>query len=129
MGCACDLLPVGDEKPDPATSNACSIRRTDGIIIGAFDPLLRQLELEWSRYAVVKIDSAFMLPKATLVATTSCRSCGRLFSTHSAWVIAGSAWRWAGGGRGHRSRYSAGYYVAREELELSESHFIFPGAS
>ena len=127
MGCACDLLPVGDEKPDPADIE-CLLdpARTDGIIIGAFDPLLRQLELEWSRYAVVKIDSAFMLPKASLVANDQLQIVRTAFQ-HAFRL----GYRRIGMAVGQaeeeatRSRYSAGYYVAREELELPEIPILY----
>ena len=69
MGCTLDLLPLGDAMIDAAEiERQCDPSRTDGIIVGAVDPLSPRLGLDWSRYAVVKIDSAFMLPTSTLVA-------------------------------------------------------------
>jgi LacI family transcriptional regulator len=127
MGCACDLLSVGDEKFDIADiKSRLDPARTDGIIIGAFDPLLRQLELEWSRYAVVKIDSAFMLPEATLVANdqlqiaqTAFRHACRLGYRRIGMAV-GQAEEEA-----TQSRYSAGYYVVREELGLPEIPILY----
>jgi len=127
MGCACDLLAVGDEKPDPADIELqLDPARTDGLIIGAFDPRLRHLELEWSRYIVVKIDSAFMLPEATLVANDQLQIARTAF--HHACRL---GYRRIGMAVGQaeeeatRSRYSAGYYVARDELESPEIPILY----
>lgn len=127
MGCACDVLSCGDNRDDPAgIETMIDPARTDGLVIGAFDPLLPKLELEWSRYAVVKIDSAFMLPDATLVANDQLQVAR--MAVHQA---ARLGYRRIGLAVGQaeeeatRSRYSAGYYVARDELESPEIPILF----
>lgn len=63
MGFACELLLVGDQALSPAAiEQRLQARGTQGVILAAFMPDLRQLELDWSRYTVVKIDSSFMPP-------------------------------------------------------------------
>lgn len=68
MGYVCDLMLVGDEAISEVEVerrlNAADVR---GIILGAFMPKMRQLRLDWERYTVVKIDSAFMAPAVALV--------------------------------------------------------------
>jgi LacI family transcriptional regulator len=127
MGCACDQLQVGDERLDPAEfQSRLDPARTDGIIIGAFDPLLRQPELEWSRYVVVKIDSAFMLPDATLVGNDQLQIARTAF--HHACRL---GYRRIGMAVGQaeeastRRHYSAGYFLAREELGLPEIPLLY----
>ena len=127
MGCACDLLPVDDAKPGRAEiERQLDPAQTDGIIIGAFDPQLRRLELDWSRYAVVRIDSAFMLPDVTLVANDQLQIARTAF--HNACRL---GYRRIGMAVGHaeeeatRSLYSAGCYVARDELQLPDIPILY----
>jgi len=127
MGCACDLLPVDDAKPGRAEiERQLDPAQTDGIIIGAFDPQLRRLELDWSRYAVVRIDSAFMLPDVTLVANDQLQIARTAF--HNACRL---GYRRIGMAVGQaeeeatRSLYSAGCYVARDELQLPDIPILY----
>jgi LacI family transcriptional regulator len=127
MGCACDLLPVDGEKPGHAEIvRQLDPAQTDGIIIGAFDPQLPRLELDWSRYAVVKIDSAFMLPDATLVANDQLQIARAAF--YNACRL---GYRRIGMAVGQaeeeatRSLYSAGSYVAREELQIPDVPILY----
>ncbi|HNW41202.1 MAG TPA: LacI family DNA-binding transcriptional regulator [Opitutaceae bacterium] len=68
MGYSCDLLFAG---PGAMTAEALSAHLkqtgTEGVIIGAFEPQLGTIEMDWSRYAVVKIDARYMAPVATFV--------------------------------------------------------------
>jgi LacI family transcriptional regulator len=127
LGCACDLLPVGDDQPGGAEiERQLDPARTDGVIIGAFDPQLPRLEVDWSRYAVVKIDSAFMLPEATLVANdqlqvarTAVHNASRLGYRRIGMAV-GQAEEEA-----TRSLYSAGFYLARDELQLPDIPILY----
>ncbi len=129
MGCACDLLFIDDDKPGPAEIE-CQLdpARTDGIIIGAFDPQLRCLELDWSHYAVVKIDSAFMLPGAILVASDRMQIARMAF--HRAHRL---GYRRIGMSVGlveeetTQGLYSAGCYVAQEELGIPVAPILYHG--
>lgn len=68
MGYRCDLVLCGGEKVSAQELQAQLIAAgTEGIILGAFMPFFRTIDLDWSRFAVVKIDSCFMPPNATLV--------------------------------------------------------------
>jgi LacI family transcriptional regulator len=68
MGYACELLLVGDETvSDGEIEDKLAADGTVGVILAAFQPQLRRIRLDWTRYAVVKIDSAFMPPAATLI--------------------------------------------------------------
>lgn len=120
MGYACELLPIDDAKPSASeVEEQLEPARADGIIVGAFDPQLRRLELDWSRYAVVKIDSAFMVPGATLVANDQLQIARTAF--HNAHRL---GYRRIGMTVGLSEEetthdlYSAGCYVAQEELAL-----------
>jgi LacI family transcriptional regulator len=120
IGCACDVLPFDDENLSLAEiERQCDPSRTEGLIIGAFDSLARQLELDWSRYSVVKIDSAFMLPNATLVASDQMQIARMAF--HNAYRL---GYRRIGMAIGQVEEeatynlYSAGCYVAQEELAI-----------
>ena len=42
-------------------------RRITGIVLAGFDPRLSSVDLDWSRYSVVKIDSLHMEPQAPVV--------------------------------------------------------------
>ena len=68
LGYQCDLLLVGDEALTASdVARRLESPHTDGLIIGAFVPHLRLVEFDWDRYPLVKIDSAFMLPRAAMV--------------------------------------------------------------
>jgi LacI family transcriptional regulator len=127
MGYASDLLLIDDEKLGPAEiEHQLDPDRTDGFIIGAFHPRLRRLELEWSRYAVVKIDSAFMLPGATLVANdqmqiarTAFQNACRLGYRRIGMTV----------GRAEEETthdlYTAGCYLAQDELEIPNVPILY----
>jgi LacI family transcriptional regulator len=127
MGYACDLLLIDDEKLGPdEIERQLDPARTDGIIIGAFHSRLRQLELEWSRYAVVKIDSAFMLPGATLVANDQMQIARTAF--HNAFRL---GYRRIGMAVGRAEEettqdlYTAGCYSAQDELEIPSIPILY----
>ena len=127
MGYTCDLLLLDDEMSNPAElERQLDPTRTDGIIIGAFDPQLRRLELDWSRYAVVKIDSAFMVPEATLVANDQMQIARTAF--HNAYRL---GYRRIGMTVGRAEEettqdlYSAGCYIAQDELEIPSMPILY----
>ena len=129
MGCTLDLLPLGDAMSDAAEiERQCDPSRTDGIIVGAVDPLSPRLELDWSRYAVVKIDSAFMLPTSTLVANDQMQVARIAFQ--NAFRL---GYRRIGMAVGQleekatQNLYSAGCYVAQDELALPEVPILYLG--
>jgi DNA-binding LacI/PurR family transcriptional regulator len=69
MGYTCDLALTGnDEMSAEEFERQLDPSRTDGIIVGAVISHVRLPEVDWSRYATVKIDSAFLLPGAPLIA-------------------------------------------------------------
>ena len=120
MGYACDLLLIDDAKPGPrGIEHQFDPAQTDGIIVGAFDPQLRRLELDWSRYAVVKIDSAFMVPGASLVANDQLQIARTAF--HNAYRL---GYRRIGMAVGQAEEettqdlYSAGCYLAQDDLAI-----------
>jgi LacI family transcriptional regulator len=127
MGCTFELLPVDLESPRKAEiERQLDPAQTDGIIIGAFDPQLRRLDVDWSGYAVVRIDSAFMLPGATLVGNHQLQIARIAF--HNACRL---GYRRIGMAVGQaeeectQSLYSAGCYVAREELQIPEVPILY----
>jgi LacI family transcriptional regulator len=68
MGYGCDLMLVGDESiTEEEIERRLDAVDVRGVILGAFMPEMRQVQLDWSRYAAVKIDSAFMAPSVALV--------------------------------------------------------------
>lgn len=69
MGYSCDLLFVDGKHLSSGTLEA-RLRDTEceGIIIGAFNIPGEIITLDWSRYAIVKIDSRFMEPAVAVVA-------------------------------------------------------------
>lgn len=117
-GCIFDLLAVDDGKLDSvAIARQCDPARTDGVVVGAWDALSPRVELDWPRYSLVKIDSAFMLPADTLVASDRMQIARLAF--HNAHRL---GYRRIGIAvseseeEATQSLYSAGYYVAQEEL-------------
>ncbi len=127
MGYVCDLLLIDEGKPDGREiERQVDPGRTDGIIIGAFDPQLRRLELDWTRYAVVKIDSAFMVPDATLVANDQLQIARTAF--HNAHRL---GYRRIGMAVGQSEEettqdlYSAGCYLAQEELGIPSIPILY----
>jgi LacI family transcriptional regulator len=127
MGCACDLLLIGGDMSGPAEiERQLDPARTDGIIIGAFHPQMQRLELDWSRYAVVKIDSAFMIPGATLVASDQMQIARTAF--HKAYSLGYHRIGLAVGQAEEetaRSLYTAGYYVAQDELDAPNVPILY----
>jgi len=68
MGYVCDLLFVGQQALSAAALTEHLQRTgTHGVIIAAFEPQRGPFEMDWSNYAVVKIDARFMAPTATFV--------------------------------------------------------------
>ncbi|HUJ45382.1 MAG TPA: LacI family DNA-binding transcriptional regulator [Opitutaceae bacterium] len=127
MGYACDLLLLDNDAPDPAEiERRLDAARTDGIIVGAFDPQLRRLELDWSRYGVVKIDSAFMVPGATLVANDQMQIARTAF--HNAYRLGYRRIGMTVGRAEERTTqdlYSAGCYIAQDELEIPSIPILY----
>jgi LacI family transcriptional regulator len=127
MGCTCELLPLDDETPGSAEiERQCDPSRTEGIILGAVDPLSRRLELDWSRYAVVRIDSGFMLPTATLVANDQMQIARVAF--HNAYRLGYRRIGMAVGQleeEGTRDLYSSGCYIAQDELRLPDIPILY----
>ena len=127
MGCAFDLLPIDDERITSAEiEDRIDPRRTDGIILGALSPGKRQPEVDWSTYAVVRIESAFMLPEAVMVGNDQMQiACMALRNVHRL------GYRRIGMAVGQvedestRNLYSAGYYVAQDELAIPETPVLY----
>jgi LacI family transcriptional regulator len=68
MGYVCELMLVGDKRlSNDEIERRLAASGTQGIILGAFVPHRRCVVLDWSRYALVKIDSFFMPPAASLI--------------------------------------------------------------
>jgi len=93
MGCACDLLAVGDENLILLTLNSSSIppgrmASSSGFrsSVAAFGAGMVALHRGEDRFA-------FMLPEATLVANDQLQIAPDGFHHACVWVIAGSAWR------------------------------------
>ena len=127
MGYVCDLLLIDEAKPDSAEiERQVDPEKTDGIILGAFDPQLRRLELDWANYAVVKIDSAFMVAGATLVANDQLQIARTAF--HNAHRL---GYRRIGMTVGMSEEetthdlYSAGCYLAQEELGIPSIPILY----
>lgn len=69
MGYSCDLLFVDGKHLSSSTLEArFRDAECEGIIVGAFNIPGEVITLDWSRYAIVKIDSRFMEPAVTVVA-------------------------------------------------------------
>lgn len=120
MGYACDMLLVDEAKPEQAEiDDQLDPLQTDGLIVGAFDPQLRRLDLDWSRYAVVKIDSAFMLPGVTVIANDQMQIARTAFHNahrlgyHRIGMTVGVSEE-----ETTHDLYSAGCYLAQEELGI-----------
>lgn len=68
MGYACEPLFVGGANLSSSALEAhLRVQQCGGLVIGAFCIPGETVTLDWSRYAVVKIDSHFMAPTATIV--------------------------------------------------------------
>lgn len=68
MGFACELQLISDsQQRDSHFESQLLAKRVQGIILAAFLPPFRTLQLDWSRFAVVKIDSSFMEPSVTRI--------------------------------------------------------------
>jgi DNA-binding LacI/PurR family transcriptional regulator len=69
MGYSCDLLFVSETHLSSSMLEArLHDAECEGIIIGAFNIPGETITLDWSRYAIVKIDSRFMEPAVVVVA-------------------------------------------------------------
>lgn len=63
LGYSCELLFVGKDKlSGKSLVEHLHTHQIEGLIIGAWGPEYGTIELDWSKYAIVKIDSQFMEP-------------------------------------------------------------------
>lgn len=68
LGYRLELLFVSDDHHSSDSLEAyLAAERIEGVVVAAFEPGFGNLVLDWSRYAVVKIDSEHIEPAATLV--------------------------------------------------------------
>lgn len=68
MGYACDLLFVGKgQLTARALQRQLDASSCEGVIIGAFNLPFRGFELDWTRFAAIKIDTRFMGPLVDFV--------------------------------------------------------------
>lgn len=68
MGYACDLVYIrGRDFTADSLEARLRTRDYDGVIIGAFHLPDERIELDWNRYAIVKIDTRFMEPNVAFV--------------------------------------------------------------
>jgi LacI family transcriptional regulator len=80
MGFTCELLLVGDRRISATQIEEDLARRNaQGVILGAFMPHMRQLHLDWSRFAVVKIDSWFMPPPSARISHDQSHTAGESY--------------------------------------------------
>ncbi len=69
MGYSCDLIFIrGPGFSASDLEDRLRAKEYDGVIIGAFHLPDDRLTLDWSRYAIVKIDTRFMQPNSAFVA-------------------------------------------------------------
>jgi len=92
-----------------------------GIIIGAFEPGLAELKLDWRDYAIVKIDSLHMEPQTTSVSNDQRQDVRMAFREMRA-----RGYRRIGLAVGRASeesiqfRYTAGYLIERSSIPLED---------
>jgi DNA-binding LacI/PurR family transcriptional regulator len=68
LGYGCELLFVGQDKlTGKALEEYLNAHHVEGLIVGAFEPEYGSINLDWSKYAVVKIDSQFIKPDVAFV--------------------------------------------------------------
>lgn len=68
LGYDLELLFLTEDYHDASSLDAyLKAKQISGIVIGAFEPGLARLTLDWDQYAVVKIDSQHLAPGVTLV--------------------------------------------------------------
>ena len=68
LGYECDLVFVGGRRgPADGLEEQLQQAHCEGLIVGALQPQFETVQLDWSRYALVKIDTRFMEPAAAVV--------------------------------------------------------------
>ena len=100
-----------------------------GIVIGAFEPQRSELELDWSEFCVVKIDSRHMPPAATFVSNDQMGAVRLAYQRlrglgyHRVGIAVG-----AGDEQGTDHLYLSGYYLEQAKLPSEErvEPLIFP---